>query len=202
MRQGEAVRGAMETNEALRARVLALVQGAPGTSTRQLAAQVGMAESTVDYHLRRLGRAGEVSSVAAGRSRRWFASEGNFCPVLKRAIPELRRPEALAVARVVDDTPASVRDLVERSGLPEGTIRWVSAVLHQAYLIEKTKSGRVVRREGAERCLAQACAARPCPEWGRCPVSLAWERDREPHRQPGRLAKADDERAGALTSSR
>lgn len=165
----------VEENERLRERIVAALALAPGGSTRDVARLVGIAESTADYHLRRLGKLGLVTTQPSGRTRRWFATASGFCPVLRRAIPEMRRPEAIVVARALSPTPVSAPELAERSGVAEGTVRWVTAVLHRTFLLAKTRSGRVQLRDGAERCLEMAVTASRCPEWGRCPVSLAWQ---------------------------
>lgn len=176
-------------NEGLRERVLSALIALPGGSTRDLARRVGIAESTADYHLRRLAKLGLASPQFAGRTRRWYATAGGFCPVLKLAIPELRRVETVAVARALSSMPVTARGLAERSGVPDGTVRWVTAVLQRTFLLAKTRGGRVQLRDGAERCLDLAIATARCPEWGRCAVSLAWERERGPDaREPPRAS--------------
>lgn len=167
----------VEENEGLRERMLDALAAAPGVCTRDVARRVGVAESTADYHLRRLARSGLAAAHWSGRTRRWYATAGGFCPVLKRAIPEMRRAETLLVARALSSTPVSAPQLAERAGVPEGTVRWVTAVLQRTFVLAKTQGGRVYLREGAERCLEMAASASRCPEWGRCPMSLAWERD-------------------------
>lgn len=168
----------MESNGELRERLLLAARRMPGASTAQLAVEADAAPSTADYHLRRLAKMGELTTQMAGRTRRWFQASPRFCPVLKRAIPELRREETLAVARVLDDTPCAAPELAVRSGVPEGTVRWVTAVLHGTFLLERSRAGRVTLREGAGKCIEQAVLGACCPDWGRCPMSLAWERER------------------------
>jgi predicted transcriptional regulator len=174
----------METNGELRERLLSAARRMPGASTSQLAAAAAAADSTADYHLRRLVRSGDLTSQMTGRTRRWFQASPRFCPVLKRAIPELRRPEALAVVRALDDTPCSSTDLAARTDVPVGTVRWVTAVLKGTYLLEATRSGRVALRDGAAKCVEHAIAGSCCPDWGRCPMSAAWERERAGRREP------------------
>lgn len=173
----------VEENERLRERMLAALAVAPGGSTREVARLVDVAESTADYHLRRLGKLGLVTSHPSGRTRRWFAVASGFCPVLRCAIPEMRRPETLAVASALSPTPISAPALADRTGIAEGTVRWVTAVLHRTFLLSRTRSGRVHLRDGAQRCLEMAITSTRCPEWGRCAVSLAWERERAPERE-------------------
>lgn len=147
----------------------------PGSSTRAVARALGVDESTADYHLRRLRRRGDVVAQAHGRELAWFLSGSGLCPVLKRAVPAMRREEVLATARALDETPASARIVAERAGVPVGAVRWAAGVLEEAGLLERSRSGRLALRRGADVCIRRAAEGARCELWGRCEVSRALE---------------------------
>ena len=160
--------------DGLRERLLQVVTELPGAHTRQAAAAVGVPESSADYHLRRLVKEGKLLSEFSGRTRHWYARGCGLCPVLRRAVPMLRREEARACAAALDETPATAIALATRAGVTLGTARWTASVLHEARLLARVRNGRVALRPGARTCLEKAVRAERCNEWGRCPVSVAF----------------------------
>lgn len=189
----------MEANEEARNALLAQVKACPGAHTRTLAAAVGLSESTAAYHLKRLAKMGQVHSTLVGRDRCWFLSLCGLCPVLRRALPVLRRPTVLRVAKALDDTPRSAPEIAEPLALARGTVRWATLALANAHLAERSRGGRTSLREGADVCLARATTGQPCDLWGRCPVSVSWLDEQRarltglrapPERAPGPKAKA------------
>lgn len=160
--------------DGLRQRLLCVVTDVPGANTRQAATIVGVPESSADYHLRGLVKEGLLTTEFNGRTRHWFASGCGLCPVLRRAVPALRRPEARAVALALDDCPTTATDLSRRTGVALGGVRWAASVLEDARLVVRTTGGRLRLRHGARVCLGKATAGERCPQWGRCPVSQAF----------------------------
>lgn len=150
------------------------IRATPGASTRELARTTGISEWTADYHLRRMLREGALVAETVGRTRCWYAKGCGLCPVLRRAMPMLRRPEALAVALASPDDPEPLPRLASRAGVSVGTARWVTTVLADAFLLERNRFGRVALRPGAGTCLSAASAGRRCDLWGKCAVSRAW----------------------------
>lgn len=151
----------------------ALLAAAPGLSTRAVARGVGVDESTADYHLRRMRKRGHVVAEPRGRELAWFLSGNGLCPVLKRAVPAVRRPEVLSVALALSETPASARAVSERSRVPVGAVRWAAGVLEETGMVARTESGRLFLRPGADVCVRRAAAGARCELWGRCEVSRA-----------------------------
>lgn len=162
----------------LRASLLDAVRAAPGLSTRAAAARCGCSDWTADYHLRRLAKEGQVTTEPRGRSRSWYSVSCGLCPVLRRAMPELRRPEALALAMAAQETPTSMSRLAARAGVAPGTARWVAQALVDTFLFERSRSGRVNLRPGAGTCIAKAAGNERCSLWGKCPVSREWAQAR------------------------
>lgn len=158
-----------------RTRVAQFVTTTPGASTRRVAEALALDETTVDYHLSRLARAGQVVLQRQGRENCWFAASSRLCPVLRRAVPALRRDETRAIALAMDDLPRSAADLATRAGVPMGATRWALTTLKQAGLATSSKTGRVQLAEGAETCIQKALAAERCDRWGACPVSRMLE---------------------------
>lgn len=155
----------------LRQRLLCVVTDVPGANTRLAATLVGVPESSADYHLRKLLREGLLSSEFTGRTRHWYARSCGLCPVLKRAIPALRRDESRALAAVLGETPTSAAEAASRAGLAVGSARWAAMALQHASLVSRTTNGRLVLRQGARTCIGKATSGERCQEWGRCPVS-------------------------------
>lgn len=147
------------------------VAAMPGASASVIARAVGMHESTVTYHLRRLARRGLVHVEPRGRERRWYAAGCGLCPVLRAAIPILRRDEARRVAAALDETPRSASVLARRADVRVGTVRWTAATLEQAGIVQKSRGGRVALHEGARVCIMKAGAEEACGAWGACPMS-------------------------------
>jgi predicted transcriptional regulator len=157
-------------------RVLRFVALRPGASTASVASGTQLDETTADYHLRKLRKAGMLVTEKGPRMRCWFPANRGFCPVLRRAVPALARPEALAIARALDDLPRTATDVADRAGVSVGEVRWAATVLEQALLLQKSRAGLLTLREGADVCRGKAASAEPCDRWGRCPMAEAWAR--------------------------
>lgn len=164
----------MQESEPASADLLQAIRLRPGASTREIAAMTGNSEWTADYHLRRLAKAGLVMSEMRGRVRCWFLASCGLCPVLRRAMPALRRPEARAVAWASDETPVTAAQLAARAGVSKGSTRWVAGVLTHAFILERSTGGRTSLRAGAQTCIAQATSGQRCALWGKCSVSREW----------------------------
>lgn len=154
-------------------RIPRLLARAPGLSTRGVARALEVDESTADYHLRRLRKRGRVVAQPLGRELCWYASDNGLCPVLKRAVPPMRRDEVARVARALDEVPATAAALAERAGVGVGAARWAAGILVCAGVARKTASGRVALRDGAATCVVAALSGERCGLWGKCSVSRA-----------------------------
>lgn len=154
-----------------RERIHDLLRRQPGLSTRQVARLSAVNESTADYHLRRLRRAGRVTEERVGRERLWYAAGCGLCPVLRRAVPAFRREEVALVARVLSDRPLTVRTLAEATGLDVGPARWAAHVLGESGILVKSGRGLLLLADGGEVCVQKAIQGERCAMWGRCPLS-------------------------------
>lgn len=152
----------------LRDAIATRLQLEPGLSTVELARRTATDESTADYHLRRLRRAGAVVCERAGRELAWYSNGGGFCPVLKRAIPAFRRPTVVALAQALDDQFRNASDLAARAGITVGEVRWAAELLRWAGVAEPSPSGRLRLVDGARVCMGRAMARAGCDQWGRC----------------------------------
>ena len=159
----------METNQ--RETIGSYLRGTPGASTRMVAKAIGTDDSTADYHLRRMRKESRVAMEQSGREVTWWPGGCAFCPILRRAIPALRRPGAQETARVLDDWPTTAADISLRSGAPVHRVRAAAAAFVRAGLAVRSRRGRVARAPGAQRCIAMARAGAPCDQWGRCEMS-------------------------------
>ena len=154
-----------------RVRIAALLDHEPGASTHKVATALGVDDSTVAYHLRRLRREGKVLEQRQGRELCWYNAGRGMCPVLRRMVPALRREETARVARALEETPQPATWLARRSGVPLGQVRWALLVLERAGLVARSSQGRVQLADGAEVCVRNALQAKGCEAWGQCPVS-------------------------------
>jgi predicted transcriptional regulator len=174
----------IKAEDAWRKAVLGLVAARPGASTRELATSLRLAESTVDYHLRKLKRDGALVCDPNGRSIAWFLAGHGLCPVLRRAVPMMRRSDARAVAdALIPDLPTTSAALARSTGLPWGSARWTLQLLEDAGLVERLRTGRAVLAPGAETCRGKATRAERCGLWGACEVSKRWVKRREEERK-------------------
>lgn len=159
-----------------RASILEAVARSPGTSTRAAARSIGVTEWTADYHLRALAKEGIVTREIIGRERCWYKSSCGFCPVIRRAMPVVRRPEALALSLAAEEaTHLPLTVLSRRAGVPVGTARWAGEQLVDAFILERGRMGRLALRDGAGLCISRAASGERCELWGKCAVSRAWK---------------------------
>lgn len=158
--------------------ISALLAATPGASTRAVARGLGVDESTADYHLRRMRKRGHVVSQPHGRELAWFLAGSGLCPVLKRAVPAVRRAEVLATALALRETPDTAGRVAERAGVPVGAVRWAAGALEEAGVLVRSELGRLALRPGADVCIRRAAEGARCELWGRCEVSRALEAER------------------------
>lgn len=154
-----------------RDRIMDLLRTQHGLSTRAVAKGVGVTESTADYHLRRLRREQRVLAEEAGREVRWFATPCGLCPVLRQAIPAMRRAPVASVALALSEWPLTSRAVAERAGVPLGQTRQALPLLERIGIVERSRTGRVALRDGAALCVPKAIAGERCALWGACPMS-------------------------------
>lgn len=163
-------------------RIVELLRSEPGASTSMVAARLALDQSTADYHLRRLKRGGDVVVERSGRELAWYVKGGGFCPLLRAALPGLRRESVAKVALVLDERPRTAGDVATRAGVSVGEARWACAVLETLGFVSRTASGRVMLREGHRMCVVKGAAQEPCTLWGSCEPSRQRGRDEAPLR--------------------
>lgn len=169
--QADATIEADGETDATRARLVRFLMAHPGPSTRRVAAELGVDESTADYHLRRLLRRGKVVPQRVGRELVWYVNGSGFCPVLRAALPHLRRESVRRVAQALERAPRTAGEVALAAGVRVGEVRWASQALEGAGLAARSPNGRIMLREGASICVEKGCAQSPCALWGRCIVS-------------------------------
>jgi hypothetical protein len=136
-----------------------------------VADNVGLDASTVDYHLRRMGRASRVTREPSGREVAWFNVGCGLCPLLRGALPAFRRAGVSAVADALEETPMTMRAVAARAGLDVGEARWAFEVLRTLGVAERTATGKPQLAPGAAVCVAKARAGEACGRWGACAPS-------------------------------
>lgn len=154
-----------------RARIAALLDSQPGASTHKVALALAMDDSTADYHLRRLRREGRVLVQRQGRETCWFNAQAGLCPVLRRVIPAVKKPETARVALALEESPRPATWIARQADVPLGQVRWALGVLEKSGLVARTSRGRVQLAEGASVCVGKAMRASRCDAWGECAVS-------------------------------
>lgn len=165
------MRAPTDDPNAARLAALGYLSGCPGASTRMVARALGLDETTADYHLRRLAKQERLQSEMRGRERAWWPIGGRHCPVLRRAIPALRREETRAAALALTRAPATANELADRARISLATARWSARVLADAGLAQRTRNGRIHLAEGATPCIALAAEGKGCDQWGKCALS-------------------------------
>lgn len=161
----------MAMEDAKRALILTQVMMMPGISTRELADVLKTPESSLDYHLRRLRKDGQLVFEQNGRNVSWFVAGQGFCPVLRRALPLMRREEARRIVSLLGATPITSTTIMQETGYSMGLVRWNVTLLAAAGLLERGMSGRGVLAQGAEPCREKAIAQERCDQWGACLMS-------------------------------
>ena len=98
-----------------RLRILQIVYDRPGISVTELAHRLSMTWGQLNYHLTRLGQAGLVHTVKAGRHRLAFPEKESAETPEDRAIVLERTARALALL-IVGNPHLATTDLVRMSG--------------------------------------------------------------------------------------
>ena len=129
----------------------------------------------MSYHLHRLSREEKISSSQAGREVVWFASGCGLCPVLRRAVPAMRRAGVAPLALALTDEPIPLPIIAQDAGLSVGEARWGIQVLKEVGIAQTAWNGKPSLAAGADECVARSLAHEPCPLWGSCAPSRALE---------------------------
>lgn len=142
------------------------MQEYPGLHLREVARQADMSPKHVEYHLRRLEKAGLVNSRQDDRYRRYHPTQegttGRRDVVdrhQKKALAMLRRPVPLHVVLLLLDRDAMDHaSLREATGVAHGTLSYHLKKLEEQGVIRSRPEGRrriyqVVDADGAEGLL-------------------------------------------------
>ena len=152
-------------------KIVEALRNEPGQCATGVARVVGINASTASYHLRRLAREGKVSFADFGRERVWFALGCQLCPVLRRAVPAMRRAGVAPIAVAMTEAPAALAHLAADAGLSHGEAEWAFKVMQDAGIATRSQTGKARLVAGGEECVARALAQEPCPLWGSCAPS-------------------------------
>ncbi len=153
------------------ARILRVLAAAPGANTRHVARTLELDESTASYHLRRLSKQGHVASERRGREVVWFMGQMRLCPILRAAMPIMRRPTVTQLAHTLDERARTIPELAQKSGLTLGETRWAADTLADAGILKRTPGGLSRLAPGAAWCIMKAMRGESCDRWGACEPS-------------------------------
>ncbi len=126
-----------------RAMIVREVKRSPGVALPDLAATLGIAVTTVKWHMRTLEREGFVVAGADGRSRRYFPPGTDS--ITRRQASALKDASRSLIVEIIRNAPGITQErLATEAGLARGTV-W-----HHAKRLE---ADGVIRsaREGRER---------------------------------------------------
>ena len=118
-----------------RARILAALREAPGSTRAQLARRLGLSQPVVAHHVRTLEAHRFAASRGTGRARGYFAVEDAPDAAAFAARSVLRDPTRRLVARYVAGDPQTQRLLVERTGLSQRLVSYHLARLERQGLV-------------------------------------------------------------------
>lgn len=151
--QPDHLAGEARNGEATRNRIMRLVHGEPGIHTLEISTRLGLAWSTVAYHLRVLTRERRVSVVKELRERRAFPPE---TPArYRRWLSTLRDDEATKVLEALLERPGqSVSELSSHLGFTPRIVRRCLTNLKNAEIIDRRGNLRPVY-EAREKTASQ-----------------------------------------------
>jgi len=136
---GTEPKGATETT---RQRILVYITSHPGTHLRQVSRELALAMGDVQYHVHRLERDGEVTSMRRGFYRFFFPSTlfgERQRDVL--AVLTLDTPRELLLA-IVENPGSSQEELARVVGVSQPTASWHLRRLADLGIVLRDKSGR------------------------------------------------------------
>ena len=150
--------------EATRQRLLALIRDSPGVHKSALCDASSLAWGTVDYHLRLLVRAGQVTLARAGRQTKVFP--GRLSEERERLLATLAREPTARIAGALKERPdQGLGALVDRLGLSPKVVR-----RHIVRLLEHGLLERAGRHRPLYRLRPGAVELLDAPEPGTAPV--------------------------------
>lgn len=129
----------------VRARVYDCVRSDPGVHFNELERTLGLATGQVQYHLRRLTRAGHVTAQAIGDRTHYFEA-GRYDDWERRTLALAHRETARELLVTLSKSgQARATTLADELGVVRSTVAWHVSRLTEAGVVEKSydDSGRV-----------------------------------------------------------
>ena len=125
----------------VRKRVHKHVKANPGVHFTALKQDLDIATGQAQYHLKKLGRAGEiVADEIRGQTHYYDRSYG---PWERRLLAFARRETARGLlAHLLKDGPLAAAELVDRLGVNRSTVAWHVSSLEEAGAVEKSYGDR------------------------------------------------------------
>lgn len=124
-----------------RERIATHVKERPGVHFSAIVRALDLAPGQVQYHLRRLRRAGRLTEEGLYGRTHYYPP--TFDPWERRALALLRRETAGdIVAALVADGPSSPATVADRLGLARSTLSWHVDRLEASGLVDRVRDGR------------------------------------------------------------
>lgn len=143
------------SEQPVRKRLLAIISERPGIHASELCRSAGEPWGTVQYHLALLHRGEMVTSVEAGRERRFFPSEMD--PARARMVALLHQGRRTEIAAFIRDHPGARQvDICQALDVSRKTFRSAVAPLVQEGLVHERKglqTNRYFPENGLEAAL-------------------------------------------------
>ena len=129
----------------LRREIYRIVSEFPGSYFFEIASALDLPHGTVSWHLKKLEKAGLVSTIKYG-GRRVYFSKALRTPEIERAFVVLRSPATQQVFEYILNNPGCYQvQIAEKLGLHHDTVRHHVNRLKEVKLIEVIREGRTVR---------------------------------------------------------
>jgi predicted transcriptional regulator len=131
----------------MRRRIVAHIQGYPGLHAREIARQLGIDQSLLEYHLERLAAGGHVLLEFDSRFKRAYPRPAGAAvpatPSERRMLGALRDDIHLSIVlHLLNAGPLAHKDLAERVGLSKSLLSYHLDKLQARSLVRKGADGR------------------------------------------------------------
>ena len=125
-----------------RKKIYALIANSPGLHKREIARELSMSLSTIDYHLHYMEKKAIVSAKHDGKYKRYFVSE-KTSPEDKRIMPLLRQETPRRIIMFVLQNPKAIhKEICKNINKAPSTISFHIKKLIESGIVEEISLGK------------------------------------------------------------
>jgi len=131
---------------ATRRKIYDAVAASPGIYFNELARRIGVARSTLRYHLAVLKMTGKITTAKSGSDTRYFENSGKFSDAEQKILAFLHNGRERFICEYLIRNPSTTRaDLEKVLGISGAAVTWHTNRLRDAGVFAVTKTGRTVQ---------------------------------------------------------